>query len=83
MYRTPWSMPLKLTARWRKRSPGFIAREQGAAEQVLERVDSRADGRLAHTTSFSGTDKIASFNDRQKVSGQLGVHCFSYPGRRY
>jgi hypothetical protein len=63
-----------LAAGRRERCAGFVADKQGAAELVFKRVNARADGRLADVEPIRRTDEVSRCNNREKGSGQFGVH---------
>lgn len=64
---------LKLPAGGCQRRAGFVADEEHAAELVFQRVDARADGRLADVKPVRGADEVSARNHRQKGPGELRV----------
>ena len=67
-------MTLKLPARRRQRGAGLVANEQRATELLLERMNARADSRLADVETLRSGDEIARGHHGQERSGQFGIH---------
>lgn len=67
-------VPLKLPASRCQRRARFVADEEHATELVFQRMDARADSRLAYVKPVGGADEVSARNNRQKGSSKLCIH---------
>src|SRR5690606_2809917 len=70
---------LELPSRRRQAGAGLVAQEQHAAELLFQRLDARADRRLADVEPPGGAAEVAGRDDGEEGAGEFGIQappCF-------